>query len=117
MIKLLSPKRMLLVLGFVFSLNAFAAFIDNGSSKKTNTANNFSLKNFNKNSFKNTAYPSFKLSKFQFKGSSDIYQVNSKTAVEGQFFIRMENGNTTYVYPYKYKVKVPFFKTPTAPIR
>ena len=117
MIKLLSPKRMLLVLAFVLSLNAFASFIDNGSAKKTNTPSNYSLKYFSKNSFRSTAYPSFRLSKFQFKGSSDIYQINSRTFVEGQSFIRMENGNTTYVYPYKYKVKVPLFKTPTAPIR
>jgi len=29
--------------------------------------------------------------------------------------IRMERGNTTYVYPYKYSVKVPRFVTPVAP--
>ena len=112
MVKLLSPKKMLLILGFALSMNAFATFIDNGSSKKSNPYNNISLKNFSRNSFRNTAYPSFKLSKFQFKGSTDLYQINSNTSVEGQSFIRMENGNTTYVYPYKYKVKVPLFKTP-----
>jgi len=30
--------------------------------------------------------------------------------------LRFDNGNTTYVYPYKFKVKVPTkFKTPVAP--
>jgi hypothetical protein len=115
MIKLLSPRKMFLILGFALSVNAFATFIDNGSSKKTNPYNNISLKNFSKNSFKSTAYPSFRLSNFQFKGSTDLYQLNSTTTVEGQSYIKMENGNTTYVYPYKYKVKVPLFKTPAQP--
>ena len=109
--RLLSPKRMFLLLGFVFSLQTFASFVDNGSAKKTNS--NISLKTFSRNAFKNTAYPSFRLSKFQFKGSTSLYQINTNNFVEGQGLIRMENGNTTYVYPYKYKVKVPFFKTPT----
>jgi hypothetical protein len=30
--------------------------------------------------------------------------------------IRLEKGNTTYVYPYKYTVKVPKFVTPKAPV-
>lgn len=109
--EILSPKKLMLLLAFVFSAHAFASFVDNGSVKKANV--DISLKNFNKNSFKNTIYPSFELSKFQYKGSSNLYQVNSGSSVEGQSMIRMQNGNTTYVYPYKYKVKTPFFKTPT----
>lgn len=111
--KFLSPKRIFLLLGFVISMQTFAAFVDNGSSKKTNP--DISLKTFNRNNYKNTAYPSFRLSKFQFKGSTNIYQVKLDNSVEGQSFIRMENGNTAYVYPYKYKVKTPsasLFKTP-----
>jgi len=111
--KLLSPKKIFLLLGFIFSLQTFASFVDNGSTKKSNT--NISLKTFNKNCYKSTAYPSFRLSKFQFKGSTNIYQINTPNSIEGQSFIRMQNGNTTYVYPYKYKVKVSIFKTPTDP--
>jgi hypothetical protein len=111
MIKCISPKKMLFLLGFMFSLQTFASFVDNGSVKKS--TNDISLKNFSRNSYKTTAYPGFRLSKFQFKGSTSISQVTSNEFVEGQGLIRMENGNTTYVYPYKYKVKVPFFKTPT----
>lgn len=112
--KFLSPKRIFLVLGFALSMQTFAAFVDNGSAKKTNA--DISLKTFNRNNYKNTAYPSFRLSKFQFKGSTSIYQVKLDNSVEGQSFIRMENGNTAYVYPYKYKVKTPsasLFKAPT----
>jgi|SRR6478752_5714244 len=117
MTKFLSPKRFFLLLGFIASMQTFAAFVDNGSSKKTNP--DISLKTFNRNSYKSTAYPSFRLSKFQFKGSTSIYQTKSDNLVEGQSFIRMQNGNTTYVYPYKYKVKTPsasLFKTPTPSI-
>lgn len=117
MIKFLSLKRMLVLLSILFSLQAVASFIDNGAAKKTSPNHNISLKNFSRNSYKSTAFPSFRLSKFQFQGSTDIYQSNSRNSIEGQSFIRMENGNTTYVYPYKYKVKVPFFKTPSAPAR
>ena len=106
-----SPKNILLLLAFILSMQAFASFVDNGS-KKSNA--DISLKHFNKNCYKNTAYPSFRLSKFQFKGSSNIYQTNSNNVVEGQSFIRMENGNTAYVYPYKYKVKTSLFKAPSA---
>ncbi|MBV9963782.1 MAG: hypothetical protein JO072_16185 [Parafilimonas sp.] len=113
--KLLSPRKVLLLLGFVFSMQTFASFVDNGSVKKANP--DLSLKKFSRYSFKSTAYPSFKLSKFQFNGSANLYQVNSNNSVEGQSLIRMQNGNTTYVYPYKYKVKVPLFKTPAAPVR
>lgn len=113
--KLLSPRKMLLLLGFVFSLQTFASFVDNGAVKKSNA--DISLKTFSKNTFKTTAYPSFRLSKFQFKGSENMYQTNTNNLVQGQSFIRMQNGNTTYVYPYKYKVKVPLFKTPSAPVR
>jgi hypothetical protein len=113
MIRILSPKKMFLLMAVIFSLQAFASFVDNGSTKKSNP--DMSLKNFSKNSYKNTAYPSFRLSKFQYKGSSNIYQVNSGNSIEGQSFIRMQDGNTTYIYPYKYKVKTSFFKTPSAP--
>jgi len=115
MIRLLSPRKVLLLLCFIFSVQTFASFVDNGAVKKSNP--DLSLKNFSRYSFKSTAYPNFRLSKFQFNGSSSLHQVNSNNAVEGQSLIRMQNGNTTYVYPYKYKVKVSLFKTPTAPVR
>ncbi|MFT4153751.1 MAG: hypothetical protein QM629_08060 [Parafilimonas sp.] len=113
--QILSPKKLMLLLAFVISMRAFASFVDNSTKAKKADTTDISLKNFNRNAFKNTAYPSFTLSKFQYKGSSSLYQINSQNSVEGQSIIRMENGNTSYVYPYKYKVKTPFFKTPTPP--
>jgi hypothetical protein len=115
--QILSPKRLMLLLAFAFSVQAFASFVDNSDNKnkKKGDTTDLSLKNFTRNTFKNTAYPSFRLSQFQYKGSSNLYQINSLTSVEGQSMIRMEHGNTAYVYPYKYKVKTPFFKTPSRP--
>jgi len=112
--KILSPKKMLLLLGFIFSLQTFASFVGDNGSKKTSNSD-ISLKTFSRNSCKNTAYPSFRLSKFQYTGSSNLYQSNSHNAVEGRSFVRMENGNTAYVYPYKYKAKTSIFKAPVAP--
>ena len=111
--KLFTLKRTLLLLAFIVSLQTFAAFVGhktNGDGDKK-----ISLKNFNKYSYKPSAYPSLRLSQFQFKGSENIYQINLSNSIQGQSMIRLQNGNTTYVYPYKYTVKMPLFKTPTSP--
>lgn len=114
--RLFTLKKIFLLIGFIISINTFAALIgrsngDNDRDKK------ITLKNFNKNFFKTTAYPSFRLSQFQYKGSQNVYQVNSVHSMEGQSMITFQNGNTSYVYPYKYKIKVPLFKTPVSPNR
>lgn len=111
--RLLTPRKIFMLLCFIVSVHGFAAFIgssdDNGSNKK------ITLKNFSRNNYKLNAYPSFRLSQFQFSGSQDIYQINLGSSIEGQSMIRLQHGNTTYVYPYKYKVKIPLFKTPVSP--
>ena len=90
------------------------------SSADEKNKNKFSLKNLSKLS-KNYSLYSLKSLNYQFKG---IYNFNqpehsasdtSSNSVEFNSMIRMENGNTTYVFPYKYKVRVPRFKTPTPP--
>ena len=112
--RLFTLRKCLLLLGFIISLQSFAALI--GSSNGDDDRNKkISLKHFNSNYYKATAYPSFRLSQFQYKGSQNIYQVNSIHSMEGKSIISFQNGNTTYVYPYKYKVKVPLFKTPSSP--
>jgi hypothetical protein len=113
--KLFTLRKFLLLLCVAASIRSFAAFI--GDTGKDNHNKKITLKGFNRNDYKINAYPSFRLSDFQFKGSQNIYQINSGNAIEGQSFVRLQHGNTTYVYPYKYKVKVkvPLFKTPTPP--
>ena len=112
--RLLTPKKFFLLICFILSVKGFAAFIGHaGDDSSINKK--ISLKNFNRNNYKTNAFPTFSLSQFQFTGSQNIYQINSANSIEGQSMIRMQHGNTTYVYPYKYKVKVPLFKTPTSP--
>jgi hypothetical protein len=41
------------------------------------------------------------------KDKNNTIQVNS--------VVRYQSGNTTYTFPYKYKVKAPLFKSPAAP--
>jgi len=82
-----------------------------GITEKSNRST-FTLKNMNnKKSFILT--PS--TSKYQFKGSQFLNTKKTGNTVQVNSVIRYQNGNTTYVYPYKYKVKAPLFKTPTAP--
>ena len=109
---LFTPKKTFLLLGFIISLQTFAAFI--GHTNGDDKDKEISLKNFNRYSH-TSAYPALHLSQFQFKGSTNIYQITGTNSVQGQSIIRLQKGNTTYVYPYKYTVKVPLFKTPIAP--
>lgn len=58
--------------------------------------NNFSL--FNKTGF---------LLKGNFTGVDKAPQTGAVNS-----FLTLQHGNTTYIYPYKYKVNVPFYKKP-----
>lgn len=82
-----------------------------GITEKSNRST-FTLRNMNKSkSF--TLTPS--TSNHQFKGSQFLNVKKSGNTLQVNSVIRYQSGNTTYVYPYKYKVKAPLFKTPTAP--
>lgn len=53
---------------------------------------------------------------YQFRGSQFLsVQKTKSNTIEVNSVIRYQSGNATYVFPYKYKVKAPLFKTPTAP--
>ena len=89
------------------ALAAFSGSADDRSKDK------YSLKNLNKLS-KNYSLSTLRTSTFQFKG---FYQVQQSSSNTSGSYISMQKGNITYVYPYKYKVKVPRFATPTPPQR
>jgi hypothetical protein len=62
----------------------------------------FELKGFNNFSL-------FSKTGFLFKGNfSTIDKAPQNTAVNS--FMTLQQGNTTYIYPYKHKVSVPFYK-------
>lgn len=97
----------ILILAVDLSYGAFTGKTDDHKNK-------FSLKNLNSMS-RLYSLSSLRTNTFLFKGSQEIFQQNNGNQVQVQSMIRMERGNTTYVYPYKYTVKVPRFKTPVAP--
>lgn len=77
--------------------------------------NKFSLKNLSKYS-KSYSITGLRPSELIYRGAQDLaMQRLDNNSYEINSIIRLEKGNTTYVYPYKYKVKVPRFKTPTSP--
>lgn len=105
-------KRLLILMAALLLINAsFAAFFTDNHRTSDGGSKEFSLKNLKR--FPNTySAQSFNLSTFKFNGSRDVYQVKTANSIQGQSIIRLQSGNTTYVYPYKYTVKVPRFKTP-----
>ncbi|TKK67004.1 hypothetical protein FC093_16025 [Ilyomonas limi] len=104
-------RKLIAVIVFIsmahMALAAFAGSADDRNKDK------YSLKNLNKLS-KNYSLSSLRTSTFQFKG---FYQVEPNSGNPANSYLSLQRGNITYVYPYKYKVKVPRFATPTPPQR
>lgn len=98
----------LCVLAVQFVYGSFTGNSDGSKDK-------FSLKNISSVS-KSYSLSSLKAGTFKYKGSSELSQLNTGSGnVEVTSMIRLERGNTTYVYPYRYNVKAPRFVTPKAP--
>lgn len=77
--------------------------------------NKFSLKNLSKYS-KTYSLSGLRPSGLNFTGSEEVMNIQRMdNAFQNNSIVRMERGNTTFVYPYKYKVRVPRFKTPASP--
>ncbi len=89
---------------------AFAAFSFTGIADEKNKTSKYSLKNLSSYTHKGLSFASLK-SSLQYKGT-----LSSKESIMGSevnSLMRFDNGNTTYIYPYKFKVKAPKFKTPS----
>jgi len=89
----------------------YGSFTGNSDGSK----DKFSLKSLN-SANKSYSLSSLRLNTFSYKGSTELSQKNIGGQVQVTTMIRLEKGNTTYVYPYKYTVKVPKFVTPKAPL-
>ncbi|HEX6915446.1 MAG TPA: hypothetical protein VF145_09400 [Chitinophagaceae bacterium] len=84
-----------------------------GSTEKSSKTN-FTLKGLNKS--KSFVVSGTAASNYRFKGSPVLTVKKDKSnTLQVNSVIRYQSGNTTYVFPYKYKVKAPLFKTPAAP--
>ena len=108
----IKARKMLIALVFIC-----AAHISSGSftgSTDESAKNKYSLKNFNKN-FHKKASPYSLRAGFEYKGIQIVSQQPTQEGVNITSVMRFEKGNTTYIYPYKHKVSISKFKTPTAP--
>lgn len=106
-------KKVIIALLLVGATHIAMGSFTGRSERKTK--NLYSLKNFNKNFYRNASH--FSLSAgFQYKG---VRFLSQKKEANGDITInsmmRFEKGNTTYIYPYTHKVSVPKFKTPIPP--
>ncbi len=98
---------------FVFAVQVvFAAFTNTISGKSTDkTRTTYSLKNINKFKTKAFSLNSAKYS-FHLKPTELTTQQTPVGFVTGSN-IQFSKGNTTYIFPYKVKLKVPKFKAPS----
>lgn len=77
----------------------------------------FSLKDFNRSFYKHVAVPFSLRAGFEFKGGQVLsFKKDYTGSAVVTSVMRFEKGNTTYIYPYKHKVAVPKFATPTPPV-
>lgn len=92
----------------------YAAFSFTGIADERAKNSKYSLKNLGSLSHKGLSFTSLK-SSLLYKGSQSPKETSTGAAVSSM--LRFENGNTTYIYPYRFKIKAPKFKTPAPPQR
>ncbi len=85
-----------------------ATFI--GKKGSTDDGAKFSLKYLGKYK-SHVSLANFKLSQFHFAGSQD-FSPSTRNGIQFESMLRMERGNTTYVFPYKANVQISRFKAP-----
>lgn len=92
----------------------YAAFTLSGiSTEKRGKQSKFTLKNLTLLHSKSLSYSSLK-STMQYKSIQTLgLQLKGNNNTEMNSLLRFDNGNSSFVFPYKFKVKVPKFKTPS----
>jgi hypothetical protein len=110
--KTIRRRKIVVALVLVFathlSMGSFTGTVDEKAKAK------YSLKNFNSNFYKRTS-PFSLTAGFQYKGTQLMSTLRNATGTTFNSMLRFEKGNTTYIYPYKHKVNVLLFKTPSHP--
>lgn len=113
MIQIAVNKKLIsLLFCSLFTIYSFAALV--GKTTSVGDDNTINLKNIGKYS-RGKAIPSLRLSHFQYTGSSELKLKRNGNSINMPSMVRLQNGNTTYVYRYKYEVKKPLFKQPVPP--
>ncbi len=114
MLKLRTIQKLAVVALLAMGIQvAYAAFSFSGLADEKNKNSKFSLKNLSSLSHKSLSFSSLK-SSLQYKGGQTFsIQKEASSGLEISSMLRYDNGNTSYVYPYKFKIKAPKFKTPS----
>jgi len=93
----------------------YAAFSFSVITDEHTKSSKYSLKNLNSFSRKSLTYSSMK-SNLQFRGTQLLSYKDNQASSEINSMLCFDYGNATFVYPYKFKVKVATkFKTPAPP--
>lgn len=84
---------------------AFASISFTGITDERNKNMKYSLKNLSLYSHKSISISGLK-SELEFKGSSTVSQRNNASGIEINSTMQYDKGNTTFVFPYKVKIKI-----------
>ena len=105
-------KKLVLATTFVFAMQVvFAAFTFTGNKNNRETSNKYSLKYYTSLSKKGVS-----ISSTRFLLRMKLSELNTvPSMLQNSSHLELTKGNTTFIYPYKLKVKVAKFKIPTAP--
>jgi hypothetical protein len=106
-------KLAFLTLFVVFTKCAIAAFtFSSGTTDESKNNSKYSLKNLSHYSHKTFSISLIKAG-LEYNGTHILKMQNFPSGTEVNSIMQYKNGNTTYVFPYKFKVHVPKFKTPS----
>jgi hypothetical protein len=92
------------------SESSYASTIVNGSNDAKKMVEKYTLKNIGSLTHKTATFYTLK-SSLQFKG---ITSFNMNGSVNNSNYLKYNKGNISYVIPYRHKVILSKFKTPTA---
>ena len=91
----------------------YAAFSFTGIADEKTRNSKYSLRNLSALSHKGLSFSSLKAG-LQYKGiQQPVSSKETLSGIEVSSMLRYDNGNTTYIYPYKFKIKASKFKTPS----
>lgn len=93
---------------------AASSSVTSGSTEKSKSK--FTLKNLSKNISKNHLNFSLR-TQLPLTGTQLMSVQKTSNSIQYNSIVRYDKGNTSYIFPYKVKVHVPKFKTPTAPLQ
>ena len=92
----------------------YAAFSFTGIADEKTKNSKYTLRNLNALTHKGLSFASLK-STLQYRGAKLTGTKETFSGIEVSSMLRFDNGNTAYIYPYKFNVKVSKFKTPAPP--